>query len=192
MSVVIGIKKDGIIYLGADTQVTYGNYSRHYDHEDDHKMFIEKDLGLLIGFVGTAKQSYILKKMLPQFTSLKDGKLTKDKLRQELLDPFIQALKDYDLLQMSDGHHDTQIHMLVAKDDMLFQIESDGNILNHLHFSAIGSGSSVTIPYLKYGGGDVKETLLNALRISARMDQYVSGPFLLANTKTLVLEGVTS
>jgi len=191
MSVVVAIKKDGVVYMGADTQVTYGSYSRHYEYDEEHKLFIVKSIGIMIGFVGSASHSYLFKQLIKTLTTLKDRKLTKDIIRQQLVEPFITLLKDYDLLHMDEGWHDIKTTILIAKDDDLFQIEDDGNILNLQKYGSIGSGSMATIPYLSHHHGDIRNVIKDALESAAHMDQYVSAPFLICDSQTLELEEVS-
>ena len=190
MSVLVGYKKDGVVYMGADTQVTYGSYSRHHEHEKDQKLFISKELSLIVGTVGTASHAYVLRELLPTLTSLKNGALSKERLQKELVLPYMNALKSYELMEMNDGLHDMKISILIAKEDMLFQIEEDGNILNHVSYGSIGSGSSATLPYLKHGIDSPDDILLNALRAASTFDQYVSPPFLITNTTSLLIKEI--
>lgn len=191
MSVVVAIKKDGVVYMGADTQVTYGSYSRHYEFEEEHKLFVVKSLGIMIGFVGSASHSYLFKQLIKTLTPFDVEKLTKDSIRQQLVVPFITLLQEYDLLSMQEGWHDIKTTILLSKDEDLFQIEDDGNILNLQKYGSIGSGSMATIPYLSHPHGDIRGVIRESLESAARMDQYVSAPFLICDSKTLELEEVS-
>jgi ATP-dependent protease HslVU (ClpYQ) peptidase subunit len=190
MSVLVGYKKDGVVYMGSDTQVTYGSYSRHHEHEKDQKLFISKELSLIVGTVGTASHAYVLRELLPSLTSLKNGALSKERLQKELVLPYMNALKSYELMEMSNGLHDMKISILIAKEDMLFQIEEDGNILNHVSYGSIGSGSPATLSYLKHSKKSPEEIILTSLRTASTFDQYVSHPYLMTNTHSLILEEV--
>ena len=59
MSIVIGIKKDGVIYMGADTQRTCGGTKCNCLSESNFKITRFKN-GVLLGHVGTVRTSYLM------------------------------------------------------------------------------------------------------------------------------------
>lgn len=192
MSVVVGYKKDGVVYMGADTQVSYGKFARKHITDKDQKLFICNTTNLIIGSVGAANEGYLLREFIQTMPHLKDGILTKSRISEDIVRPFIEMLKKRDLLGMSDGLHDMNISFLIAKDDTLFHVENDGNILHCNYYAVIGSGSYAAHPYLKYGSGNPKDVMLTALRHAAAFDDYLSAPFKLTHTASLIMEDIKS
>ena len=64
MSVVVAIKKDGVIYLGADSQVTRGGTRTSLSNPNNYKIWKVKGVdNCLMGHVGTLREACVVRIM---------------------------------------------------------------------------------------------------------------------------------
>ena len=75
MSVVVAIKKDGVIYMGADSQVTKGGSRTTLSNPNNYKIWALRDLDhAVMGSVGTLRAANIMKVadgLIPEIVALR-------------------------------------------------------------------------------------------------------------------------
>jgi ATP-dependent protease HslVU (ClpYQ) peptidase subunit len=187
LSVVIAYKKDGVIYFGADTQVSFGDYKLTIGPSEPQKIICMPN-DIIMGFTGKVDLMSILIKMHSYFDPFATEELTKDSILNHIINPFTKKLIQEKRIVMTSGTHDFEISMLIGKKDALFHIDSDGQVTKLSKFGSIGSGSLPSHTLLKHEKGHPQDIIRKALEISSHYDQYVSKPFIYINTKTHTVE----
>lgn len=188
MSVVVAIKKDGIIYMGADSQVTKGGTRATLSNPNNYKIW--KVIGTdncLMGGVGTLRASNVIKVaggLIPEIVDLKDGVDFRFVVRG-----FVPRLMDeLDEQNLMTNCKDDTPHMgasfLLAYHDRLYSIASDGAVIEIDDFCAIGSGASEALGSLlsSVDENDPTERIKMAIKASAAHDIYVDYPIVVSNT----------
>lgn len=183
MSVVVAIKKDGVVYIGADTQTTTGSAKANYTKESNLKI-ITLENGIVLGHVGAVARKNIFfhsKNVFPKL-KLKNG-LTKEVIVEQLL----PLLKKDKVFCNDDGH--VEISAVLAYKDRLFKIKNE--VVTEIgRYCAIGAGYDFAWAHLEDGWKkhDPVSLLHKALDASARNIPSVSAPFVVVNTKDLSIE----
>lgn len=142
MSVIIGYKTDGKVYMATDTQRSMGNYYYSDSTETGLNIF-SLPHGIICGASNyLAKQ--IIKTHTEWFEKLADEPLTKKFIVQniipELYDSFDKAeLIDEDKKKKGNPAFDGSI--LLAQKDRLFCIDDDFSVITVPEFCVIGSGA---------------------------------------------------
>lgn len=188
MSVVVAIKKDGIIYMGADSQVTKGGTRATLSNPNNYKIW--KVLGInncIMGGVGTLRASNVIKVasgLIPEIVDLKDGVDFRFMVRS-----FVPRLMDeLDNQKLLTNCKDDTPHMgasfLFAYHDRLYSIASDGAVIEIDDFCAIGSGASEALGSLlsSVDEKDPTERIKMAIKASAAHDIYVDYPIVISDT----------
>ena len=76
MSVIVAIKENGVVYMGADSQTTAGRRKYSYLNETSFKI-ARLDKGILVGFCGRVAARQAILAMKDVFTLDEHGGLTK-------------------------------------------------------------------------------------------------------------------
>lgn len=180
MSVVVAVKENGIVYMGADTQSTAGKKKKNELNESNFKIR-RMGNGILVGTCGEVSSSQLLFSERNLFTLDSDGKLTKRHIVKEIIPKIIEVLKKGNKLDKDDGT--MELAFLIAYKDCLYEILSDFFVLNLAKFAARGAGSEFVLYSLSKENLPVRERILQALRISAKRIASVSAPYVLIDTE---------
>jgi len=189
MSVVVAIKKDGIIYMGADSQVTKGGTRTTLSNPNNYKIWrMSRVKGCIMGSVGNlcaANVIMVAEDLIPEITDIKnevDFKFVVKKFVPNLMG----ELELYGLMNCSSGTNDMGAGFLLAYHDRLFNISQYGAVIEVDDFCAIGSGSSEAIGSLlsTMDENDPTERIKAAIKSSATHDIYVDYPIVISDTKT--------
>ena len=127
MSVVVAIKKDGIIYMGADSQVSRGGTRTTLSNPNNYKIWALPDAdNCLMGCVGTLRANNIIKvanDLIPEIVDLKDAVDFRFVVRH-LVPRMMDELDDYKvLLKDKDDAPDMDAAFLFAYHDRLYSID---------------------------------------------------------------------
>ena len=191
MSVIVAIKKNNKIYLGADTQTTCGNVKINYLGEDSRKLKL-LDNGIILGAVGQKKGSKLIFSHPEFFTLTKDGELTKEHIALNIVPLIKNCLLENDLITFSKDNPPAWSNVfIVAHKDKLFWITKHGNVVTTNHYLGAGAGEDAAFPGLmKLDGEDVRgdsevfHRLADILRVTATRRTGISAPFFLIDTET--------
>ena len=189
MSVVVAIKKDGVIYMGADSQVTKGGTRSTLSNPNNYKIWrVEDTDNCLMGGVGSLRASNIIMvadSLIPEMVDLKDGVDFRFVVRRFV--PHLMAeLDDYHaLVKDKDDLPDMDASFLLAYHDRLYLIGRYGSVIEVDDFCAIGSGSSEALGSLlsSVEEEDPMERIKKAIKASAAHDLYVDYPIVISNTE---------
>ena len=188
MSVVVAIKKDGVIYMGADSQVTKGGTRATLSNPNNYKVWpvdgIDHCLMASVGSLRVANVVRVMSELIPEIVDLKHGVDFRFVVKG-LVPHIMDELDKYDLLHCekdSDPHMEASF--LVAYYDRLFSIAGNGAVIEIDDFCAIGSGASEALGSLLSSIEEKNpvERIKTAIKASAAHDIYVDYPIVVTDT----------
>lgn len=175
MSVIVAIKENGVVYMGADTQSTAGNAKQNFLNETAFKI-VRLNNGMLIGFCGKVITRQAILAVKKTFVLNQEGGLDKKHIVREIV-PKLVEIADLEGVDTINGS------LLLAYKDKLYEITSDFDVISLNECGNLGGGRDYTNWYL-FGIKDlpVRERILKALTANARRTKSVSGPYILIDT----------
>lgn len=187
MSLVVAVKDGDRVYMGADTQTTFGNtVIRRPKLKEGCLKITKMPNGVLLGHTGKLNCAQRLTTQKAWFENLPEEGLTKKFLVQEIVPKFKDNIKAVNGLDKNGG---AGCSFIVAWKDRLFLLENDFSVFEIADYIAIG-----TPDYAHYALMQVhqpaRERLLSALETASTFSTTVSAPHVLADSKDLALEFV--
>lgn len=172
MTCVVGMIKNGTVYIGADSA---GSSTWDIRDRADKKVFINGPM--IFGFTSSFRMGQLLrhKLVIPNHPKDKD-------LYAYMVTDFIDAvrtcLKDGGYMHVSDSR-ETGGQFLVGYRGRLFYVDSDLQVGEHREkFDSVGCGSSYALGALAASTlPDPFKRLRKALEVSERFSNGVRGPF---------------
>ena len=181
MSVVVAVKENGVIYMGADSQTNAGSYKEHFLNECGFKIF-RLENGILASFCGNVGSKHTICSWENVFTLDENGNLTKRHIVNNIIPKLVAEMNKV-------GNEETgkiDVSILLAHKDSLYKICIDLSV-KKCTIATHGSGMEYTYFTLSKDGM-VKDRILQALSSSAKRTESVGGPFVLIDTKDLEYE----
>lgn len=177
MTTIVGVCKNGIVTMGADSQVTDGDRINN----DLRMEKITKNNGYLIAGAGDATPCDILQHIfVPPVPTVTERK----NLYKFMITKFVPAMREcLDENGWKPVHgDDSGFNMLISFDGELFDIGDDFSVLlNNQGIYGVGNGYKYAIGAL-YAGASVEK----ALEIASQNDIYTSGPYQIVQQKKTV------
>ena len=192
MSVVVAIKKDGKIIMGADSQVTSGGTRVSLSNPNNYKIWKVKGVdNCLMGHVGNLRDACVTRTItnfvreIDVLHNTIDFEYVVDRVVPMLLD----LLKDRKYLK-DENLSTMESRFLFAYKDKLFVIGTDTSVIEVDDCVAIGSGESEAIGSLltSQDTDDARLRVIKAIRSSAAHDIYVDYPIILSDTENTKFE----
>jgi ATP-dependent protease HslVU (ClpYQ) peptidase subunit len=186
MSVVVAIVRDGRVYLGCDSQVTRGTSRRSLSNPNNYKIWHIKGVNYcMLGAVGTVRESNIIKissDLIDELAVIKED-INYDYVIKYMVPKLYDIVEKNKLLSKENDKYILNNSYLFAYRGRLFQIGTDGAVVEIDDFAAIGSGAPEAL-------GSLTSTIkLNpelrieyAIKASATNDIYVDYPIVIGNT----------
>ena len=188
MSVVVALKKDGVVYMGADSQASKGGALVLLTNPNNYKVWPVPDVdGCLMGGVGATRASNIIKvadNLIPEIVDIKDAVDFRFVVKR-FVPRLMEELDEYHvLLKENDDVPDMSASFLLAYHDRLFSIDRYGCVIEVDDFCAIGSGAGEAYGSLVSTDNedDPIERIKKAIRASASRDIYVDYPIVISDT----------
>ena len=189
MSVVVAIKKDGVIYMGADSQVTRGGTRTSLSNPNNYKIWKVKGVdNCLMGHVGSLREACVVKVM---DNLVRDIDVIRDYVDFEyvvtrIVPMMIDQLIEYRYLDKDGVFKEMDSRYLFAFEDKLFVIGFGGSVIEVDDCVAIGSGECEAIGSLltTQTEEDPIVRIVKAIKASAAHDIYVDYPIVMSNTET--------
>lgn len=194
MSVVIAVKHGGVVYMGADTQVTYGDCEKKNSTIESERKIFKFDNGLLLGSVGRGDEIMRLTYSKDIFTVPSEG-LSKRYIVTEIVPKIFSFLVERKLLKEPEEDDETSrtrmrsSHILAYR-DKIFYINTTFGVWECARFCVAGSGGEYAFPYLNTFNyeGDINGQILRAMKCCAKHDSSVSSPYIFINNKKYAFE----
>ena len=185
MSLVVAIKKDDVVYLGADTRTTRGERVRSNLAEEDLKIH---RMGSC--FVGTAGSVANLQLMTnhPEWFELKGKPLTKKFIVQNIIPKYYDLVKEMGKLDIDEENKELpkcDCTFLVTDGKKLFQIDDDFEVIELSKYGQIGCTENIALTFMLNAFDDYSpnDMILKTLRTSAYRNDGVGAPYVLINTR---------
>lgn len=189
MSIVVAIKQDGIIYMGADSQASCGGTRFTLSNPNNYKIWAVQDVAhCLMGSVGLIRANNVLKVADGLIPKSESGEHAVDfrAVIKQIVPRMIEELEKNKVIA-KDVLEDTcnmKTDFLLACGDKLYTIDRFGCVIEVDDFCAIGSGSCEAIGSLlsTVKEKDPVERIKTAIKASAAHDIYVDYPIVISNT----------
>ena len=185
MSLVVAIKKGGVVHLGADTRVSKGDRVRSILAEEDYK--IQRLGSCFVGSAGAVSNIQIMTEN-PEWFELGGKPLTKKYIVKNIIPRYYDQVKKTGKLEIDEENRNLPnscCDFIVTDGNSIFVIDDDFEVIEKSKYAQIGCASMTAFTYL-VNATDAKspnEIILSALRTSAYRDDGVGAPYVLINTK---------
>ena len=187
MSVVVAIKENGKITIGADSQCTRGGTRRTLSNPNNYKVWKVLDAeNCLIAHVGLVREANIIRvarDLVPEMAQLKD-KVDFSFVVKRLVPRMFEELEAYRAIKKGDTPPEFESSFLFAYKDKLFYISGNATVIEIDDYVAIGSGECEAIGSLLSTEGEAcEDRIKKAIKASAASDIYVDYPIVIADTE---------
>ena len=186
MSVIVAVRENGVVYLGADSQTSVSR--RKYSNLNETSFKVRRlENGVLVGFCGRVAAAQTILSLKDVFTLNEEGRLTKKHIVEEIIPKLSDKMEE---IGDEEGGA-MEVSILLAHKDALYRITSKLDVVHQTEYSKAGAGLSF-VEYVLSERKDlpVRERILKALVESARKTESVSGPYVLIDTDKLEYEVV--
>ena len=187
MSVVVAIKENGKVMIGADSQCTRGGTRRTLSNPNNYKVWRVLDAeNCLLAHVGLVREANIIRvarELVPEMAQIKN-KIDFSFVVQHLVPRMFAELEEYRAIKKSDGSLEFDSSFLFAYKDKLFYISGNATVIEIDDYVAIGSGECEAIgSLLSTEGEPSEERIKKAIKASAASDIYVDYPIVITDTE---------
>lgn len=189
MSVVIAIKENGVTYMAADTQVSFGDSKRHLKSDSLQKIWAVADIPhCIMGGVGLARDlnliRYCTSELIPEASVLKN-EINVGTIMLNTVPVIFESIRNYtQLVTGCDKDIPISSEFVLAYKDKVFDIAPDGTVEEIEDYIAIGSGADAALGSLKHTIDEpIYDRLIKALDAAAESNLYVSEPYVYIDTK---------
>ena len=188
MSVVVAIKENGKIMMGADSQCTKGGTRRSLSNPNNYKIWKVLDSeNCLLGHVGLVREANVIRvarDLVPEMAQIKD-KVDFSFVVKRLVPTMFEELEEYRVIKKGDNPPEFDSSFLFAYKDKLFYISGNGTVIEIDDYCAIGSGECEAIgSLLSTEGESPDERIKKAIKASAANDIYVDYPIVITDTES--------
>ena len=195
MSVVVAIKENGKIYLGADSQVTKGGTRTTLKNENNYKIW--RVIGAphcMMAQVGSFRDANVIRLMRDLVTdyNIYREHISFDFIVKKVVPDIVSELAHYNFLKDGEKTEILDSSFLFAYKDQLWFINQDKSVIEVEDYVAMGSGADQAIgSLLSTEGQGPKERIVKAIKSSATADIYVDYPIILTDTEEGEFEIIT-
>lgn len=192
MSVVVAIKENNKIYIGADSQVTKGGTRSTLKNPNNYKIWKVRGVdNCLMAHVGNVREANIVRLMDSVITSydIYANRIDFEFVVKELVQRIFEELKRYGYLKDESFIEEMDSSFIFAYKDQLYTINSDGCVIEVSDVASIGSGKNEAIGSLVSTENEpAKDRIIKAIKASATNDIYVDYPIILIDTENTEFE----
>lgn len=188
MSVVVALKHKGVVYIGADSQVT-SDLKNIYSSPVNYK--VKKIKGVENGIVGTVGRAIISNMIMTNDSlvsekDLVDGYITYDFIVNNVVDKLLELQLKCGITKKDDIPYSLKFEALIAHRDKLFLLQSsDGGVVFEIeNHCVIGSGTYEASGSLSSTEGQNPiERIQKAIVAAKNYDRNVDFPVIIMNTE---------
>jgi ATP-dependent protease HslVU (ClpYQ) peptidase subunit len=184
MSVIVAVKENGVVYMGADTQTTIGRRKQIGLNKTAFKI-TRLENGILVGFCGRVAAKQTILSLQDLFVLDQNGQLTKKHIVNQIVPKLVDKME-----QIGDEEcRELEVSILLAHKDKLYKITAALDVVCLSKCGTSGCGLRYVNYYLQEGTDlSVKDRILKALMESAKRSDAVGGPYILIDTQGLEYE----
>ena len=196
MSVVVGIKKDGVVYLGADSQSSRGGTRTSLSNPNNYKIWKVKGVSnCLMGHVGALRDACvvrIMRNLVREIDAIHE-EVDYEYVVSRIVPMIVDELKEYSYIEKSGKLEILDSRFLFAFKDHLYVIGNDTTVIEIDDCVAIGSGESEAIGSLLTSSDEENphNRIVKAIKASAAHDIYVDYPIVTSDTLNMEFEVIT-
>lgn len=195
MSVVVAVKENGKIYIGADSQVTKGGTRTTLKNENNYKIWkvigVDHCLMAQVGMLRDANVIRLMPDLVTDYNVFKEH-ICFDFVVKKIVPDIVSELTRFNYLKDGEKSEYLDSSFLFAYKDKLWVIGQDKSVIEVEDYVAIGSGSEQAIgSLLSTEGHNPKERIVKAIKSSAACDIYVDYPIILTDTEDGEFEIIT-
>ena len=195
MSVVVAIKSEERVYIGADSQVTKGGTRATLKNPNNYKVWkVQNADNCLMASVGSLRDANVVRlmdKLVTDYNIFKnhvDYEFVVKKIVPEIVD----ELREYGMIKDEKCIDFLDSSFVFAFQNQLFLISRDRSVIEVDDYVAIGSGEEQAIgSLLSTEGQKPKQRIIKAIKASAASDIYVDYPIVIIDTERTEFEIVT-
>lgn len=195
MSVVVAIKENGKVYIGADSQVTKGGTRTTLKNENNYKVWrVIGAPNCLMAHVGNLRDANVVRLMPDLVTeyNIYRNHISFDFVVKKVVPDIVEELTSCGFLKDGKNTDFLDSSFLFAYKDQLYMINTDRAVIEVEDYVAIGSGADQAIgSLLSTEGQNPRERIVKAIKSSAASDIYVDYPIILSDTEDGDFEIVT-
>ena len=185
MSVVVAIKENGKVTIGADSQCTRGGTRRTLSNPNNYKVWRVLDTeNCLMAHVGLVREANIIRvarNIVSELAQMKD-EVDFAFVVKQLVPRLFEELEENRAIKQSDQKFDSAF--IFAYKDRLFYISNNATVIEIDDYVAIGSGECEAIgSLLSTEGEQCEERIKKAIKASAASDIYVDYPIVTVDTE---------
>lgn len=185
MSVVVAIKENGRVTIGADSQCTRGGTRRTLSNPNNYKVWRVLDTeNCLMAHVGLVREANIIRvarNIVSELAQMKD-EVDFAFVVKQLVPRLFEELEENRAIKQSDQKFDSAF--IFAYKDRLFYISNNATVIEIDDYVAIGSGECEAIgSLLSTEGEQCEERIKKAIKASAASDIYVDYPIVTVDTE---------
>ena len=180
MTCIVGMERDGKVYIGADSALVSGWTVRVSARP---KVFRKGNL--LIGFTGSIRTANVLEFDDTIYSNIKNTE--DDEIFKELVDSFVPSLREAfklaGILKIENSQEEFNWGFLIGVAGHLYSIENEFDIFKVAsNFDAMGSSRDIALGVLQAQllvspNIDPKTAVINTLSITSDYSGAVTGPF---------------
>ena len=188
MSVVVAIKSEGKVFVGADSQVTRGGTRATLKNPNNYKIWKVRGAdNCLMAHVGVVRDANIIRLadgLISEYSVFK-GYIDYEYVVKRVVPEIFSELKAAGYLKDEQYLDHMESRFLFIYKDKVYAISTDGCVLEVDDYVAIGSGEDQAIgSLLSTEGEDPVARIIKAIKASAASDIYVDYPIILTNSET--------
>lgn len=192
MSLIVALKHNGVVYMGSDL-VSYKYGCKHYlTNPNNNRIFkVNGCDNMLMALDGKIVEQNIAKcaYLIPEAVAMKED-IDFEFLVTEFIPNLFELFDCRHILKKGDNEYSCDSDMVIAYKDKLFEVFSDGGVIESDDYVSVGIGDEEALGSLMTTTEveDPKERILIALRAATNRKSRVSGPFMITDTKTCKFE----
>ena len=186
MSILIACKSDNAVYMGTDTRIIVNDYVKNDLCESNFK--IQKlENGLLVGVTAERYERQTIFANSEIFTLNRNGTLNRRHIVTSIIPKLHRLMEDEELLVEKEGETPFMKGViLLAVNDVLYEITDKFDVIRHEDFQAVGPSSNYAQATLfNRNISDVNEKIIKALNVTSKYSNKAGGPYVLIDTKNL-------
>jgi len=188
LSTVVAIKDNDKVWIGCDSQVSFG-WTKLSTTENTNKVFrIGDSKNVVIGCVGALRDLNIIstaEQLIEEYILLKDS-LDFKYIVRNVVPKIFKELDRFGRLETNNNIQSMYSTFLITYKDKMFKINSDGSVSEGKEILAIGSGYITVLGAYEAIKDNTtltaQEKLIACLKASCEQDLHVNYPIIITNT----------
>jgi len=192
MSLIVALKYKGKIYIGSDSLAIKDDTKYYLINANNRRIFPVKGCSnMLMALSGRLIESNIARclELVPDAVALK-GNVDFEFMVTKFVPKLFDAFNNRNLLNTHDDGYYCDSDMIVAYKNQMFEIFSDGTVLECDDYAVIGCGGDEVLGSLMSTNNidDPKKRIVLALKAGLRDNNRVAYPIIVTDTETCEFE----